>query len=73
MNERKKAAIEKYHREKMENISIRARTADHLRDRIKAAAALRGIPPARYIRRAIDAALAMDGIEPMQAPADDPE
>ena len=59
-SEAAKRATAKYQREKMESISIRVKRDEGLGDRIRTAAACRGIPPAQYIKRAILAALADD-------------
>lgn len=59
-SEAAKRATAKYQREKMESISIRVKRNEGLGNRIRAAAAGHGIPPAQYIKRAILAALATD-------------
>ena len=55
-----KRATAKYQRDKMESISIRIRKDEGLSDRIRTAAAAKGIPAAQYIKSAILAALEAD-------------
>lgn len=54
-----KRATAKYQREKMESISIRVKRSEGLYDRIKQAAAARGVKPAQFIKQALLTALDM--------------
>lgn len=65
-----KRATAKYQREKMESISIRVKRSEGLYDRIKQAAADRGIKPAQFIKQALLTALDMSrGVPSDNSPA----